>query len=577
MSISVVIFSRGAGAQQYGLGQDAKLMELTLRELAATGKSRMLVKHSDPYTYVGKEKPSYADIHIYLEVPCRVAFPWAKENVVIPNPEWWFKDEWAWVREDPSVTFLHKSQHSLNLFGAGHYIGWRCPDYNFKKRAFTEKTDQYLYVVGGSKNKLAALEKIVESWSSELKPLIVVSQIKTDVVCDKPNIVWKTEYLHKDELRELQEISKYHIVASTCEGFGYTMAEALSAGANVVWTSIPVYKELWQELLGTAGSIECERVVDLSGSTLDGPSSFTTESVINGIKTSGEQNPSLAAAYIMKMNKAFRSAFYTEWSKITWRLRTKKQVFLKVPPVIPVLGVVTLVKNRPGWFMNAVRNIETADYPRDKLVWVIVDDGDFDKRVDSYIDKVKKQLPDLKVAYVSMTRAIHIGEKRNRGIKQAIVERPDLELIAFMDDDDHYPVGSLISRVAWLESYKCDVVYCSTLPMYDTTHYISAVNVPPLDLAPRKRVSEATLCFRRSFWEEKGFPSKISVAEAEEFLVGRENKTIEVPPNGIIVSFLHGKNFTSRRVPDSTVPNGCHYGFTDEYFTMISQLGNADA
>jgi hypothetical protein len=33
--------------------------------------------------------------------------------------------------------------------------------------------------------------------------------------------------------------------------------------------------------------------------------------------------------------------------------------------------------------MNAIRNIETADYPRDKLIWVVVDDGDFDKRVDN--------------------------------------------------------------------------------------------------------------------------------------------------------------------------------------------------
>jgi hypothetical protein len=394
MSISVVIFSRGAGAQQYGLGQDAKLMELTLRELAAAGKSRVLVKHSDPYTYVGKEKPAYADIHIYLEVPCRVAFPWAKENVVIPNPEWWFKDEWAWVNDDPSVTFLHKSQHSLNLFGKGHFIGWRCPDYNFKKRSLEDKADQFLYVVGGSKNKLSALEKIVDSWPVENHPLIVVSQMKTEFGSDKPNIIWKTEYLHKDELRELQEKSKYHIVASSCEGFGYTMAEALSAGAFVLWTGIPVYKELWQELLGSAGSIISERDLDISGcATLDGPSNFTTEGVVNGLKTIGLQNPSLAAGFIMKMNKAFRSTFYTEWSKITGRLRAKKQVFLKVPPVIPVLGVVTLVKNRPGWFMNAVRNIETAEYPRDKLVWVIVDDGDFDKRVDSYIDKVKKQIP----------------------------------------------------------------------------------------------------------------------------------------------------------------------------------------
>jgi hypothetical protein len=146
-----------------------------------------------------------------------------------------------------------------------------------------------------------------------------------------------------------------------------------------------------------------------------------------------------------------------------------------------------------------------------------------------------------------------------------------------MDDDDHYPAGSLIKRLTFLKSFKKDVVYASTLPMYDTTHYISAINVPPLDLAPRKRISEATLCFSRAFWEEKGFPAIVSIAEGEEFLNGRELQSMEIPSDGVIVSFLHGKNFTSRRVPESTVPNGCHYGFSDEYFTLISQLGNADA
>lgn len=576
MSISVVIFSRGAGAQQYGLGQDAKLLELTLRELAATGKSRVLVTHKDPYTYVGKDKPSYADVHIYLEVPCRAAFPWAKENVVIPNAEWWVKDEWSWVLEDTSVTILHKSQHSLALFGKGHFIGWRCPTYNFSKD--TVKKNQFLYVVGGSKNKRLALDKIVDMWLPEYSDLIIVASTgspSTDL--EKPNVKWITGYQKAEDLRVLQEESKYHIVASAGEGFGYTMAEALSAGAKVLWTGIPVYKEFWSGLLNGYGLIEI--IEDISGSNvmLDCPRTFDFTSLANGLSSIDKQRTDLTSAFILNNNKTFRQDFYSAWAKITGRLSKKSQTILKIPPVIPVIGVVTLVKNRPGWFRNAVRNIESADYPRDKLIWVIVDDGDSGQRVDIYIDAVKRKLPDLKISYVSLSRPLHIGEKRNRGIRQAILDFPEVTVLAFMDDDDHYPTGSLVSRMAWLETFKCGAVYCSTLPMYDTTHYISAMNVPPLDLAPRKRLSEATLCFRRSFWEEKGFPGKVSVAEGEEFLLGRELQTIEIPPNGVIVSFLHGKNFTSRRVPDTDKPNGCHYGFSDEYFTMISQLGNASA
>jgi hypothetical protein len=63
------------------------------------------------------------------------------------------------------------------------------------------------------------------------------------------------------------------------------------------------------------------------------------------------------------------------------------------------------------------------------------------------------------------------------------------------------------------------------------------------------------------------------VAEGEQFIEGREENTVEIPPEGIIISFLHGKNATSRRVPDQTEPNGCHYGFDDEYFTYLSRFG----
>ena len=80
------------------------------------------------------------------------------------------------------------------------------------------------------------------------------------------------------------------------------------------------------------------------------------------------------------------------------------------------------------------------------------------------------------------------------------------------------------------------------------------------------------MAFTRKFWEERHFPNTVSIAEGEEFLSGREDLTVEIPPEGIIVSFLHGKNVSSRRMPETSEPNGCHYGFDDDYFTYISGL-----
>ncbi len=107
--------------------------------------------------------------------------------------------------------------------------------------------------------------------------------------------------------------------------------------------------------------------------------------------------------------------------------------------------------------------------------------------------------------------------------------------------------------------------------MYDTTRYISAMNVAPLDHGIGRRISEATLAFTRSFWEANGFPD-VSIGEGEEFVEGRESQTVEIPPTGIIVSFIHKGNTSSRRIPADQEPNGCHFGFTDEFFRYIHSI-----
>jgi hypothetical protein len=111
--------------------------------------------------------------------------------------------------------------------------------------------------------------------------------------------------------------------------------------------------------------------------------------------------------------------------------------------------------------------------------------------------------------------------------------------------------------------------------MYDITRYVSAMNVPPLILSPAKRISEATLTFTRRFWQERPFPDS-SMAEGDGFVEGRWKDTVEIPPYGIIVSFIHKGNSSSRRTPADQEPNGSHYGFSDKYFEYIHEIGGLE-
>lgn len=575
MPLRVVIFSWGAGNQQYGLGQDARIMESMIRTLAPTTE----VAHKDPHAFVGRGKPIPADIHVYLEVPCRVAFAWARVNIVIPNAEWWYTRAWSWVAEAGAL-FWFRTRHCESLFEGigikGRYIGWS-NNRGLVASGSATVENKALYVVGGSKHKKAAAYTIVAAWKPEW-PRLTVLCAEAPPADASSCVEWRREYLSDSAKKQLQATSRYHVVASQAEGFGYTMIEAVSHNALILRTAIPVYEEVWGGLLGSHGRIAMDPV-DLSGcEMLDPPRSFSAEAVVAAMTSLLKQKPrksSVAKEGLLVRSEQFRKLFASAWTAATTAVATGS---LRVPrgPVsptaLPVMGVVTLVHNRPRWFSHAVRNIETSDWPREKLVWVVVDDGEGVGRVDNQIERAITGLPNLQIEYVSLGKKTPIGDKRNRGVAAAIARRADVSVLAFMDDDDHYPAYSLALRYAWLHASGHDCVYASTLPMYDITRYISAINVPPLTLSPCERVSEATLCFKRGFWETRHFPDTISVAEGEEFLRGREGSGVEIPPDGVIVSFLHGKNFTSRRVPEDKEPNGCHYGFSDEYFTMVSQL-----
>jgi hypothetical protein len=218
---------------------------------------------------------------------------------------------------------------------------------------------------------------------------------------------------------------------------------------------------------------------------------------------------------------------------------------------LPCVSIVTLTYNRPEFIPLAKYSYLIQTYPEHKLEWVIVNDG----------ESIEEQLIGIpNVKYVQLHQKMPIPEKRNIGVDMAMYD-----VIVMMDDDDVYPNNSVLTRVSMmLYEPKKECVFCTTIPCYDIEKRISFMNVPPNILNMSERVSEASLCFTRSFFRERWFED---LPEADKFIRGREQMCREISPQNVIVSLVHSKNISSRKITGES--NGCHYGFCDELFGLV--------
>jgi hypothetical protein len=601
MGLRVLILSgsaRSTDSSIYGLKQDAKLVEQVLRETNASGTTKIdVIEHYDPVTfYGGSQKRILADIIIHLEVPCRAAWKWGRLHVVVVNPEWWPKSAWNWVCLPPEKHgadfFIFKSNYARRLFPEvddkrARIVTWRAgTDIQSAMNTLgVPAKNEFLYLVGSSSNKMAAAILICKSWRSTWPPLTVVGADHVINTIERAaprsgtmGVTFLPPFKLESERIAIQTSYKYHVVASIAEGFGYTFAEAALLGAIPLWTNIGVYEELWSSVLGEIGNIHTS--FHAESDYRDIPAIFKENNVVHAVEsilklsTDDEKNLRGALRHLASTrSKEFRHGWRSLLNLCKSRLTTIPTPTIMPYPTsygeLPNVAIITLTRNRPRWFANMVKNILAIDYPPDKLSWVVADDGDSEKRIDSHVMKFMSKNPRIHTKYLSLPKPLPVGEKRNRA---CLYSPNDAQVFMMMDDDDHYPPESVRYRIDWLLGTKSECVYCSTIPMYDCKRYISAINVPPLNLAPAERVSEATLCFTRDFFTKGKFPSGVSIAEGEGFLAGREYQATEIPPDKIIVSFIHGENVSARRIPAENEANGCHYGFDDDFFTYISEL-----
>jgi hypothetical protein len=230
---------------------------------------------------------------------------------------------------------------------------------------------------------------------------------------------------------------------------------------------------------------------------------------------------------------------------------------------LPDISIITITKNRREFMPLAKYCYLLQTYPQDKIEWIIADDGD---------DPIEDTLFGIpNVTYLKCPSGMTIGQKRNFAISKAMYD-----VFVMMDDDDVYPENSVLHRVAMMMKDPAkECAFCTTIPCYDIVKYNSFMNVPPITLNMSERISEATLIFTRKFWEDNKFSDDVNIAEGDAFIRGREQMCRELSPQEVIVSLVHPKNSSSRKSPDVKEPNGCHYGFNEKLFALVSEVGLA--
>ena len=555
-----------------GVSQDVQILHGLVAHVLGDAAQIRHVPHYLPHC-------PQADVNIFVEVINPSLFPYAGKTIWIPNPEWTYTtwepyahdvDE-IWVKTHEAETLFAQWVPSEKI----RYIGWTSID-----KVMPETKNYWKAIVPAGKNLWRDPRPIIQTYMAikrgdqglyaHLPELNIVYDPSVFALPPIPDefsakIKLKTTLSETDYDALLHECGLC-ICLSAAEGFGHAVNEAMSAGCLLLLNPIDAFRELAEDVLwassqkvtpspkclGALEDTDLESVRDALA--VYAASQFAWKQTKSRIVRA--EYEARHAAFIVRMKETLR-ALFRDLPAYSLDDRLPKE------ETLPAVSILTITKDRRPFIPLAKYCVLAQAYPEDKIEWVIVDDG---------TDQIKDLVSDLpNVTYVLCDRPMNIGEKRNLA-----VERAKHDVLVMLDDDDVYPNHSVVSRVAMMlaEPVK-DCLFCTTIPCYDIHETKSFMNVPPMTLPMSERVSEATLCFTRAFWEERKF-EEVQIAEGNAFVRGREQRCREMSPQDVIVSLTHKKTTSDRKAPAGEA-NGCHYGFAEELFTLVSEIGQSIA
>jgi len=193
---------------------------------------------------------------------------------------------------------------------------------------------------------------------------------------------------------------------------------------------------------------------------------------------------------------------------------------------LPFVSICTPTFNRRPFIPMMLKCFEHQTYPKDKMEWIIIDDGS-DK-----IEDLVKNHPQIK--YYKYDKKMTLGSKRNIMHKKC-----KGSIIIYMDDDDYYPPERVSHAVETLNNNK-HALCAGSSEMYIYFKHIGKM----LQFGPYNdnHATAATFAFRRDLLKQTKYNNDACLAEEKDFLKDYTIPFVQLDPLKTILVFSHVHN-----------------------------------
>ena len=204
----------------------------------------------------------------------------------------------------------------------------------------------------------------------------------------------------------------------------------------------------------------------------------------------------------------------------------------------PFVSICTPTFNRRPFIPIIIKCFENQNYPRDRMEWIIIDDGT-DK-----IEDLVAHLPYVK--YFKYEEKMTLGKKRNISNEKA-----KGDIIVYMDDDDYYPPDRVKHAVERLRGSKALCAGSSAMFIY-FKHINKMYQFGPYG---EKHSTAATFAFKKELLQITKFDEDSSVAEERKFLQGYTIPFVQLDSTKSILVFSHNHNSFDKKELLKQLPN----------------------
>jgi len=205
----------------------------------------------------------------------------------------------------------------------------------------------------------------------------------------------------------------------------------------------------------------------------------------------------------------------------------------------PMVSVCTPTFNRRPFIPIIIKCFNNQDYPKDKIEWIIIDDGT-DK-----VEDIITQVPQVK--YFKYDTKMSLGKKRNLAH-----EKCSGDIIVYMDDDDYYPHDRISHAVESLQ--KDPKVLCAgSSEMYIFFNHINKM----YKFGPYgpNHSTAATFAFKKELLKQTSYDDNAAIAEEKHFLKNYSIPFVQLDPMKTILVFSHNHNSFDKKELLKDAPN----------------------